>query len=135
MAFLWGEVLACLTYLYFRLSANITSFWVSHLLFGSIVFVCFYIVELIIGNWVHWWERRNCHQPLNVANYAIIAEIVTGAVIIPLSHYIIAFGIAMFAGAIMTQCLYTAMFVVVAGLLIVLSFAGSCIVSYTGDDL
>lgn len=45
----------------------------------------FYTCELVTGNLVHWWERRNCKHHLGVADYAVIAEVITTVVVLVFS--------------------------------------------------
>jgi|GEM_PF-3211870 len=69
---LWAIVLTQLVYFaHFSHSPSGT------LLFIIVASAYFYACELLVGNFVHWWKRRNCRQHFGVADYAILAEVFT----------------------------------------------------------
>ena len=81
MAILWGVALMHLGYSFYLIN-ELLSLWqcIALFLIGGAIY--FYLIELIVGNYTHWWRRRNCRQPLNVANYAIVAEGLTLIIVV-----------------------------------------------------
>ena len=71
MFFLWGISMSHIAYLFMRFFYKQDN---SYLIFLAIVVFYFLVFELVVGNVVKWWVRRDCWQVLNVAIYAVVAE-------------------------------------------------------------
>jgi len=89
--FLWGISLAQLSYFYFRLDPLLNNFgipaefkFLTFLAVGAAYFVLF---ECLV-KYTEWWKRKNCRHIAGYAIYAIIAEILTVA-ILPLLLFLI----------------------------------------------
>ncbi len=82
ITWLWWIGITQLSYLWFRLDYSLISWSVRYSTFFVLGFIYFYTLEYIVGNYAHWWKRRNCLQPFGVAFYATIAGTLT-VIILP----------------------------------------------------
>jgi len=75
MSILWCLALAQLMYFCHHI-LTISGIY-KFIVFMVIATAYFVAFELLVGNFAGWWTRKDCERTLNVAHYAVVAEILT----------------------------------------------------------